>query len=386
MYGDDPQGVRAHAHHVRGRIEQLQKDAGDTFEGNGSADHDADGKEQSKLQSFVDAGLAPGTVVVGKNRNETVVQSEDRHEEEALELEVHAEYSRCRRGEADQNQVHEICHDGADGHHEDGRHADVVNLADDGSHGMEHPAEREMNLFIEPEVQEQAEAGGNALTKDRCISCTGDAELREAAQAEDQDRVEDDIDDGAGQLRGHGQHGQSGGLKETLEGHLEEQTDGERTNNAEVSVSCRDDLRNGGLALNERTGHKKSDAQEGNEIQDGQEQTIVGGSIGVIKVLLAKGLGEKCVDTDAGSGAERDHEVLQRERKGNRGERVLTDLRNEDGVHNVVECLHQHGDHHRNGHVHNQLLDGHHAHLVFSYGFFCLSHSVTFNLKLSFYY
>ena len=27
MYGDDPQGVRAHAHHVRGRIEQLQKDA-----------------------------------------------------------------------------------------------------------------------------------------------------------------------------------------------------------------------------------------------------------------------------------------------------------------------------------------------------------------------
>ena len=374
MYGDDPKRVCAHAHHVRGCVEQLQQDAGNALKGDRSACHDTDSKEQGKLQSFIDAGLAAGTVVVGKNRDEAVVQTEDRHEEEALELEIHTEDSCCRGGEADQNQIHEVGHDGADGHHEDGRHADIVDPSDDGGHGMEHPAEREMNLFIEPEVQEQAEAGRNALTENGGIGCSGNAELRKAAQAEDHNRIEDNVDDGPGQLGDHRQDSQTGGLQKPLEGHLEEQTDGERAHNAEVCVSGRDNLRDGGLALNERTGHKKSDAQEGNEIQDGQKQTVAGGRIGVLEVLLAKGLGEKRIDADAGSGAERDHKVLQREREGDRGERVLTDLRDEDGVHDVVECLHQHGDHHRNGHVHNELSDRHHAHLVFFYGFFCLYH------------
>ena len=52
-----------------------------------------------------------GTVVVSNDRCDTIVQSEYRHEEEALKLKVHTEYGSCGRRKLDQDAVHRIGHD-----------------------------------------------------------------------------------------------------------------------------------------------------------------------------------------------------------------------------------------------------------------------------------
>lgn len=78
--------------------------------------------------------------------------------------------------------------------------------------------------------------------------------------------------------------------------------------------------------------------------------------------------GRQSVDVDAGADPYRDHEILHRESKRNRCQCILADLRDKDGIHDVVENLHQHGDHHGDRLVDDQLSGGHDIHLITSFG------------------
>ena len=68
---------------------------------------------------------------------------------------------------------------------------------------------------------------------------------------------------------------------------------------------------------------------------------------------------------DAGADTDGDHHVLQREGQRNGGQRTFADMRDEDGVHNIIKCLDQHRDHHRDAQLDEQRVDGHGAHDVF---------------------
>ena len=288
MHRDDPERMNSHRHQLGGGVEHFQKNAGDELERNRSAEHDADGKKKREAQSLVDPGFFSRTVVVGKNRNQTVVQTEDGHEEEALELEIDTKHSRCGGGEANQNQIHEIGHHGPDGHHKDGRNTNKIDFADDGQHRMENLPQGEVNVLIISEVQEQSDAGCHTLTKNRGISGSCNPELRKSAETEDQDRIEDDIEDGTGHLADHGQDGHARGLQKTLKGQLEEKTDGEGADNPQIGVAGGNDFRNRGLALDKQPGDKKADEDEGDGVQKRQKQTVSGSSIGAIEILLTK--------------------------------------------------------------------------------------------------
>ena len=112
-------------------------------------------------------------------------------------------------------------------------------------------------------------------------------------------------------------------------------------------------------------GAEDREQQERDKAAESQEDAHVGGRIGPVKALLAEGTGEQRVHTDAGTGTDRDHQVLQRKCVGDCGERVLAEPRDENAVHNIVEGLHQHGNHHGKRHTDDELLDGHDAHFVF---------------------
>ena len=178
-------------------------------------------------------------------RDQSVVEAEDRHEEEALELEVDAEDSGGCRGESRQDHVHAVGHDRADGHHEDGRYTDDVDTADRVTVGTKDPAPAQVDVGVELQVHDKAEDGGYALAQDRCVSGARDAESRTSEETEDHDRVEDNVDDSAGGLADHAQLSAAGGLQESLKGHLEEETDGEAGHGREVSVAVFDDLSRG---------------------------------------------------------------------------------------------------------------------------------------------
>ena len=80
-----------------------------------------------------------------------------------------------------------------------------------------------MNVGVELEIHDKAQDGGYALAQNGGIRCAGDAQLGEAEEAEDHDRVEDDVDDRTGGLADHAQLCAARGLQESLEVHLEEE-------------------------------------------------------------------------------------------------------------------------------------------------------------------
>ena len=205
------------------------------------------------------------------------------------------------------------------------------------------------------------------------IRCAGNAELGEAEEAEDHDRVKDDVDDRASGLADHAQLGAAGGLQESLEVHLEEETKRHACDDGEVCVAVFDDfggcggIRAGFELHGERpVGAKDREQQERDKAAEGQEDAHIGGCVGPVEALLAEGTGEQRVHTDTGTGTNCDHEVLQGESIGDRGERVLTKSCYENTVYDIVEGLHQHGNHHGKRHTDDELFDGHDAHFVFS--------------------
>ena len=148
MYGNDPKRDNTHLFHFRRGVEQIEKPVGDQLEGCSSAEHHADGKQHGKLQGFVDSPFVSGTVIKSQDRNQPVVKTEYRHEEEALELEIYTEDSGCGGREGNQDQIHQVGHDGADAHHQDRRYADKVNSAYDLSVRMKNGSGAEMNLAV----------------------------------------------------------------------------------------------------------------------------------------------------------------------------------------------------------------------------------------------
>ena len=204
------------------------------------------------------------------------------------------------------------------------------------------------------------------------VRCTGNAELREAEEAEDQDRVEDNIEDRTGGLADHTKLCASRGLQKSLEVHLEEQAQRKAGYDGEICVAVLNDLSSccgvsAGLELHSERPVRAEDReqQERDEAAECQEDAHIGGRVGLVEALLAEGTGEQRVHTDAGTGADRDHQVLQRKCVCDCGERVLTESCDENAVHYIVKGLYQHRDHHGKRHTDDQLFNGHDAHFVF---------------------
>ena len=286
----------------------------------GAAEHDHNGNAEGELQGLVDPVFAPRAVVVGEDGDQSVVKTEDRHEEEALEFEVNAEHC-CRRcGESGEDHVHAVSHDGADGHHQNGRDAHGVDAADRVGVGMKDPLPAQVNVFVEFQVHEKTEQGGYTLTQNSCVGGTRYSQPGEAEETEDHDRVEDDVNDGTGRLADHAELCASGGLQQSLKGHLEEEAERETCHEREIRVPVRNNFsRLSSIAAaaqlygNRPVRQKQREEKERDITAECQENSHVRGGVGSVEALLAERPGEQRVHTYAGTGADGDHQVLQRE-------------------------------------------------------------------------
>ena len=83
-----------------------------------------------------------------------------------------------------------------------------------------------------------------------------DAQFRRTQKPENQDRVQDQVDHCSGNLGDHAEVGQACGLKQTLEGHLIEEPQGETGNIVQVRGAVCDDFPVIGLG-----GHKPAGAE-----------------------------------------------------------------------------------------------------------------------------
>ena len=153
---------------------------------------------------------------------------------------------------------------------------------------MQYAGQRQVELLVEAQVQEQTEAGRDALAEDRCIGGARDAELRASEKSEDHDRIEDDVQDGAGQLGTHGQYRLASRLQLAFEGQLEEKPDREHADNAEIGVSGLYDFRHGGLTRDKRAGHEDACQKKDDKVQRAEKETGIRRIICTVEVFLAE--------------------------------------------------------------------------------------------------
>ena len=218
--------------------------------------------------------------------------------------------------------------------------------------------------MVPGQVEEDGQAGGQDLTQDGGQGGSRHLHPGEAEQSEDQNGVHDDVDNGAHRLGDHGVEGAPGGLEHPVKGDLYEQPYRQAADDGHVLCAV---VHNGllaGLHLEKEPGAGQADGHEHQAAEDGQKQAVHGGGVGPALAALAQALGQQGVDAHAGSHGHGDHQILDREGQRDGVQRVLADLGHKVAVHHVVEGLHQHGDHHGDGHARQELADGHDAHFI----------------------
>ena len=153
-------------------------------------------------------------------------------------------------------------------------------------------------------------------------------------------------------------------MEESLETDLEHHAHRRHRNDGEIGGAVVGDARHRGLKFHEGPGKETAQHGEDHPGAEGQQNSVDRRAVGGLIVLFTQTLGEEGVDTDAGTHCHRDHQVLGRKGQTYGGKGVLADVGDENAVHHVIERLHQHGDHHGQGHGNKETVDGHNAHLV----------------------
>ena len=364
MDADDPQGGLADGQHVRRGIEEGEQRAGHQLKQRKAHGHDAHGHADGQLDGLLHPVGLFGPEVVGDDGHHAVVQAENGHEDEALELEIRAEHGGGGGREGDDDAVDAEDHHGADALHDDGRQADLIDVLD----GVPVPAnllDVQVDIRVALDVHDESGDGGAALADDRGDGGTGDLQPGSAEEAEDEDGVQGDVQQGAQHLGAHGEMGPAGRLQQALKRKLAEQADGAAQADPAVAGAVVHDLRHVSLHPEECMGEEDPDETEHSKGAEGQEDAGVGGLVCLVLLLGPQGAGEQGVHTHGGARADGDHQVLQGEGQGDGGQGVLTQPGHEDAVHDVVQRLDQHGDHHGHRHAGQQSADGLNAHFIF---------------------
>ena len=338
---------------VRRKLEQAEAD-----------EHDALCVAHGQLDGLFDAVGITGAVVVADDGHHAVVHAEDGHEDEALELEVDAEDGDRRGREGHQDLVHEEGHHAADALHGDAGQADDIDALDGFCTGAEAvPADLDVGVLLQ--VEEDGGTGTAELADDRGHCRAGGAGQGLTAVAEDEDGVEHDVHDGADELAAHAQVGAAGRGQQLFAHGLQEQAQTEHGTDGQVADALLGDLHITGLRIEIRLHAGQADDEKCSKAAQRQEDAVFSRLVGALLVFFTQALGQQGVDADAGADTDGDHHVLQREGQRNGGQRTFADVRDEDGVHDIIKRLDQHRDHHRDAQLDEQRVDGHGAHDVF---------------------
>ena len=292
MGRDDAKGRDADGQHFGRCVVELQQRARNSLEQDETDEHDADGIHGGILDGLKDTVLVPRAVVVGDDGDHAVVDAEDGHEDEALELEIRAEDGGRSGCERHQDAVETEDHDGTDGRHDDGRQTDGIDAPDDFRFQF-HVLETQGDLLVVLHVEEQRESGGDDLTEDGRDGRALDTHSRCAEKAEDEDGVGDTVDDGAGGLGDHAVEGLAGGKQHPLEADLHQHTKGKDEDGLHVVDAVLSDLRGGVLCFKERFGHGERHDEEQKVRESVERDRVVRGPVCHFEVPLAQALGDQ---------------------------------------------------------------------------------------------
>ena len=314
MDGDLAQRGNADGKHVLRRRERLQQHTGDCFKEQQADSKDAHGIQHAVADRPVNAFFFPRAVVVADDGDNAVIQSEHRHEEEALQLEVCA-VQRDRRGrERHEDAVHEIVRKGTDTDHEDGRKADAIDVEDDVP-VRAAVGKTDIDFLIMFVVKQKARQRAERLADDRGDGGAGGAQRGQAAPAVDKERVKNDVCHRADYLRPHGELRLARGLQKALKVDLKIHKYRADRNDAQIRISVAADGLDIRLRVDEGVGKEHTEDRHNNPAAHAEEQAVSRHTVGELIVPAAESAGEHRRNADARAGGKTDENVLCRERE-----------------------------------------------------------------------
>lgn len=261
---DNPQGRNADGQHLLVCLEEHEQLGRHKVEHHQSDEHDAHCNADAQPDRFHDALFTAGPVVVGYNGYHAVVQSEYRHEDKALKLEIYSEYGYGCLGKTNQDFIHPKGHDRADGLHDNRGNAYLV---DNGNSSPVRGERTEINphLLVFGVVQDEGQEHGHNLAEYSGCGSSLDSHFRHSKQAEDKNGVQYNIDDGPGALCNHTVKGLARGLENPLEHHFPKKPEAENADNLEILYAVFNDDRVVCLAFKEQPGSEQAEYCKGQE-------------------------------------------------------------------------------------------------------------------------
>ena len=262
------------------------------------------------------------------------------------------------------DQVHAQVHHRGQGLHQDGGDAYTKHGADDGAVRAEAP-EGEAHDGAAPH-HTQPHHHAHHLAQHSGQRGAGHLHPGEGADAEDEEGVQNQIDDRADALDDHRAHSVAGCLKGALSGKLHADADGGPSDDGEILDAVVDHLGLPGGEEPHKDGGQAHPQDQKDHPADQIDEVAVGHyPVGLVGPALPQPAGQQGVEAHAGAYAHGDHQGLDRVDKRQGYKPVGAELGHEHAVHQIIEGLDQHGQHHGPGHVQQQPAHRHDCHLVF---------------------
>lgn len=233
-YADGKHGVA--------RVEHLKQLLWQNPEQSGACKHDDERNQAAVFERREHPLLFLCAVVEADNRHNAVCQAEYRHKHEGLQLIIHAQNRNGGIGKGYQDTVHEENHDGAYRLHDNRREADRVNIFNRIEIETEMP-EMDVHVVLLAEHDIDGKNHGENLPDDRRDRRAQHPELREEADAEDEQRVEDDVRHRTHEHKEHWVNHVARRLERLFEVQLHEYADGENQNAAQILGTHRENFR-----------------------------------------------------------------------------------------------------------------------------------------------
>ena len=217
-------------------------------------------------------------------------------------------------------------------------------------------------LGRKPPEEEQAHGHAGELAQHGGDGGAGHAQGGEGAGAEDEEGIHDQVDHGAHPLDHHGPHRVAAGQEDPLGGELHGHPHRYAGDNGEVGTAGGGDGGVGGEKGHEGPGEEQAEGEEKEPAQQIEKDAVEGHRPGFGPVSLAQALGEEGVKAHSGPHAHGHHEHLHRVGQGQGLEGRAAEPGDEHGIHQVVEGLDEHREHHGPGHPQQQRPHRHGAH------------------------
>ena len=208
-----------------------------------------------------------------------------------------------------------------------------------------------------PETLSANNSRRSHLADHRRDSRARNAHLRQAEQAENEQRIEHDVDDRARYLRDGGRFHVAAGLQNLGPDTLEEQPAAEHAHDAAVYDHVADNVRRAGGYFRIERQDEPACGREQRPQRQRQRRADSGISIRLIGTVFAVFRRHDGVDAHARSHRQRDHQQLDGIDDGERGQTGFGKTADEQAVHDVIQSLNELRQHHRRRQLEQDAAD-----------------------------